>query len=299
MLSQHSMRPSRAERGFSLVELLVGSSVMLMALALAGPFFVIARNRAQDLLLRVETLQGLRAATDSMLRDLRLGGACLPITGDFITLDAVDVAGGPDQITTRTGVVRTDETCVRTVTTADIGASDATIPVQSASGFSAGMRAYIIQANGTSGEVFTIASVDAGSNVLHKTTSLACQGGCGSPAYPAGSGVYAVDERQYAVDATDPRNPVLTVAANGAQPVPLVYGIENLQVQYQLNDNCSTQCTVVDLPNSSQWALVSQIYITVAARSRTLESDGQYYRVTRTAHAKPRNLLPATSAPGA
>ncbi|HVO27591.1 MAG TPA: hypothetical protein VMW56_28600 [Candidatus Margulisiibacteriota bacterium] len=284
--------PSGAERGSSLIELLIGSTVMLTALGLAGSFFVTARNRIQDQLQHVETFQGLRAATDSMLRDLRLGGACLPISGDFITLDGVNATNGPDRITTRTGVVRANETCVRTVTTADIGAQDTNIPVQAASGFADGMRVYIMQANGTWGEVFTVTSVDTGANVLHKSATLTCQVGCGSPAYPAGSGLYAVDEREYAVDTTDPKNPVLTVAVNGAPSVPLVYGIEDLQIQYQLNDGCDTRCTVVDLPSSSQWDLVNQLYITVAARSRTVGSNGQYYRATRTAHAKPRNLLP-------
>jgi len=292
MPSMRCIPPSSAERGFSLIELLVGSTVMLTALGLAGAFFVAARNRVQDQLLHVETFQGLRAATDSMLRDLRLGGACLPITGDFITLDGVDAPDGSDRITTRTGVVRANETCVRTVTTADISAQDTSIPVQAAAGFTDGMRAYIMQANGTWGEVFTVTSVDSGANVLHKSASLTCQLGCGNPAYPSGSGVYAVDERQYAVDTSDPKNPVLTVAVNGAAPAPLVYGIENLQIKYQLNDSCDTQCTVVDLPSSTQWDLVNQLYITLVARSRSVGSNGQYYRATRTAHAKPRNLLP-------
>lgn len=277
---------------------------MVAALAVAAGFFAAARSRVQDQMMRLETLQGLRAAMDSMLRDLRLGGACLPVTGDFITLDASNST--TDAITTRTGLVRPNETCVRTVTTANIQAADSNIPVQSASGFTVGMRAYIIQANGTWGEVFTITGVNTGTNVLSKTTALTCQGSCGNPAYPVTSGVYALDERRYAVDTTDTSRPVLTVAVNGAQAVPFVYGIENLQIQYQLERNCDTApssssttwpptgCDVVDLPSSTDYALVNQIYLTLTARSRTVGINGQYYRITRTAAAKPRNLLPGS-----
>ena len=160
------------------------------------------------------------------------------------------------------------------------------------------MRVYIRQSNGSSGEVFNITSVDTDNNVLGKTASLTCPdvvGGCPTPAYPAGSGVYAVDERQYTVDASNPALPVLTLTANGAAPVPFAFGIEGLQLQYELARNCESHagCDVVNVPaNESEFALVNQIYITLTARSRTPSLNGQYYRVTRTVSAKPRNLLP-------
>jgi hypothetical protein len=279
----------------------VSITVMLTALAVAGGFFVVARKRIQDQILRVETAQGLRAAMDSMLRDLRLGGACLPITGDFITLDTTNSTN--DSITTRTGLVRPNETCVRTVTTADIQATTSSISVQSASGFTNGMRAYIIQASGTWGEVFTITSVNTSTNVIQKTGSFTCQGSCGTPAYPSGSGIYALDERQYAVDTTS-AIPVLTLAVNSGTASQLVSGIESLQIRYQLERNCDnavpsgstiwppTGCDVVDLPTATEFTLVNQMYLTLTARSRTTDSNGAYYRITRTAGAKPRNLLP-------
>src|SRR5262249_33413340 len=106
-------------------------------------------------------------------------------------------------------------------------------------------------------------------------------------------GVYAVDERQYAIDTTtNPALPVLTIAVNGASPVPFAFGIEAANIQYQLNRNCPT-CDVVDLPaNDAEWALVNQLYLTVTARSRVKASDGQYIRLTRQIGVKPRNLLP-------
>ena len=136
--------PSSGERGFSLVELLVASAVMLAAMAGGAAFFVSTRNTIQDQVLQIETTQGLRAAIDSMVRDLRLGGACLPVTGNFIALEAVD--GATDQITTRTGLVRPNQTCVRTVLTADVTPTTNPLPVQSASGFRPGMRVTLTTA---------------------------------------------------------------------------------------------------------------------------------------------------------
>jgi hypothetical protein len=221
---------------------------------------------------------------DSMVRDLRLGGACLPTTGEFITLRGVD--GTTDQIITRTGVVRSNETCIRTVLRQDAAASDAQLLVEAAAGFVPNMRVYLRLSNNTAGAIVTLTGVDTGSNVLQLGTPLL-------QAFPKDSGVYALDERAYAVDTADPSFPVLTIAVNGAPPMPFAVGIENLQIQYQLERNCSTACDVVALPaNDAEFGLVRQIYLTLTARSRTVGADGQYYRVTRTVSAKPRNLLP-------
>lgn len=279
-----SIPRSSAERGFTLVELLVASTVMLAALAAGGAFFVASRNTIQDQMIQIETTQGLRTAIDSMVRDLRLGGACLPVTGNFIVLDGVNAT--TDQIVTRTGLVRPNQTCVRTVLTADIVAAASQLPVQSASGFQVGMRVYINNGSNTVGEVVTLTGVDTAGNKLTKTTTL-------SQSYLAGSGVYAVDERSYAIDTSNAALPVLTLAINGATAMAFSDGIENLQVQYQLARNCTPTCDVVDLPaDDSEFALVNQIYLTLSARSRTVQRNGQYFRISRTVAAKPRNLLP-------
>lgn len=257
---------------------------MLAAMAAGAAFFVSTRNTIQDQIIQIETTQGLRAAVDSIVRDLRLAGACLPVTGNFIVLDARN--GATDQITTRTGLVRPNRTCVRTVLTADVTATTSQLPVQSAAGFRSSMRVYINNGSNTAGEVVTLTDVSTGSNTLTKSTAL-------SQGYLAGSGVYGIDERSYAIDTSNPALPVLTMAINGAAPIPFGNGIENLQVQYQLARNCATTCDVVDLPvDDSEFALVNQIYITLSARSRTTQRNGQYFRISRTATAKPRNLLP-------
>jgi prepilin-type N-terminal cleavage/methylation domain-containing protein len=288
-----STPPSRTERGFSLIELIVATSVMLAVTGVAGAFFTASRKTVQDQIIRTETVQGLRAVLDSMSRDLRLGGACLPVTGDFVVLDGTNGTNStPDTITTRTGLVRPNESCIVTTTTSDITATTTQIPVNIADGFATGMRVYLRLTNNTGGEFFNLTGVDSGSKKLSKTKTL-------SMAYPSGSGVYAVDERVYAVDSTsNPNLPALTVTVNGGTAMNFAFGIENLQIKYELEQNCSTAqgCLVVDLPaDDATFSLVKQLYITVTARSRSVGLNGQYYRITGTVNAKPRNLLPASS----
>jgi prepilin-type N-terminal cleavage/methylation domain-containing protein len=279
-----STRTSRAERGFTLVELLVATSIVSIVLAAAGGLFVASRDYMQDQILLAETQQGLRSTLESMARDLRLGGACLPITGDFVVLDGTDSATA-DTITTRTGLVRPNLSCVSTALTANMGQSSNTLQVGTNSGFTVGMRALIRNPNG-SGESFTITSV-SGSTTM-KTS------GSWTQSYPSTSGVYAVDERTYAIDKSNPSSPVLTIAANGSAPVPFAYGVENLTIKYLLNRNCPP-CDIIDAPPPAddQWRIVNEILITVTVRSRTPARNGQYIRLTGQISAKPRNLLPS------
>jgi hypothetical protein len=86
---------------------------------------------------------------------------------------------------------------------------------------------------------------------------------------------------------------VLTIAANGTAAVPFAYGVQSVNVRYQLASNCPS-CLEVDLPSAAQWPLVNQLFVTATMKSRNPLSNGQYYTVSGTIGAKPRNLLPGT-----
>jgi len=236
--------------------------------------------------LQVETTQAARASIDSMVRDLRLGGACLPITGDFIALDGVN-NGTEDQITTRAGIARPDLSCVNSTTTADVVTGSTTISVQNVNGFVVGMRAYIRGTDG-SGEFFTISAVSSGSNTITRSPAA-------SQAYASTSGVYAIDERTYSINhwaASWGDTPELMLEINNQGAQSFAVGIEKLDIQYQLARNCPP-CDTVNIPaTDDEWRLVQQIFLTVTARSDKKNLNGQYYRRTLTVGVKPRNLLP-------
>lgn len=267
--------------GFSITELLVGMGLAILAMAATSSLFLATRGFMQDQALEIETTHSARATLDTLTRDLRLGGACLPVTGQFVSLQGVNAAS-TDEITTRTGVTRGDLSCVRTATSDLTPAANSAIHVEDASGFEPGMRAYIRHPNG-SGEFFTVGTVDLAAKSIGLQASLVND-------YPATSGVYAVDERRYRIDSSG-AEPVLTVQLGDATPRPFATGIEALNIQYQLKRNCPA-CDVVDLPNAAEWSKVDQILLTVTARSARPNRAGQTYRRTVSVGVKPRNLLP-------
>jgi len=286
---------SRAERGFSLVEMMVATAVMSLVMSMAGAFFVASRNGLSDEMAFQETLQGLRATLDTLERDLRLSGACLPTTGsDFPPLSGAN-AGTLDGLTSRTGLVNSNLTCIQsTIQVASPATGTAagvtTLPLQSVNGFAVGQRAYI-RGSTNSGEYFNITGVSTSTNQLTIAAGL-------QAAYLNGSGVWAINENVYSINSTTYAPvTVLTIAANGASPVPFAYGVQAVNVQYQLVSNCPP-CDVVNLPSTSQWALVNQLYVTVTMQSQKPLSTGQYATVTGTIGAKPRNLLPGTQVLG-
>ena len=66
--------------------------IMLMGLAIAATsgMFLASKRHMRMQQRQLETTQAARAAADMIVRDLRLGGACLPVTGDFISLDGTN-----------------------------------------------------------------------------------------------------------------------------------------------------------------------------------------------------------------
>ncbi len=267
--------------GFSIVELLVGMALAIVAMAATSSLFLMARGFIQDQALEIETTHAARATLDTLARDLRLGGACLPVTGQFISLEGVN-SSTLDEITTRTGITRGDLSCVRTATSDITPAEAGVIHVEDAAGFEPGMRAYIRHPNGT-GEFFTVTTVNTDGDMIGRQATLLND-------YPATSGVYAIDERRYRID-TSGSKPVLTVQLGNAEPRPFATGIESLDIKYQLKRNCPP-CDVVDLPNADEWAKVDQILLTVTARSAQTNRAGNPYRRTFSVGIKPRNLLP-------
>jgi len=275
------------DAGFTLIELLLGVALISLAVAATSGMFLASKWHIQMQHRELETTQAARAAIDMIVRDLRLGGACLPVTGDFISLTGTDVAL-TDEIVTRTGLTRPDLSCIRSVvpTGMQITASGSTVPVLSSEGFAPQMHAYLRHPDGT-GEYFTVASVNSATE-LGKTQAL-------SRNYPETTGVYAIDERRfYLATVSTPHGPEpqLMLQVGDADPQAFAGGIEKLDIRYQLQRNCPP-CDEIALPSSNaEWAIVDAVLVDLTARSLLPDKLGNYYRRNVTVSVKPRNLLP-------
>ena len=284
--SRRSILKSRPtdRAGFTFVELLMGVALMGIAVAATSGMFLAGKRQMQMQQLQLETTQSARTAIDMMVRDLRLGGACLPVTGDFISLEGINNAQ-TDEIITRTGLTRPDLSCIRTVVPKNttIAANATLVPVEAVDGFAVGMRAYIRNPTGT-GEYFQVTSVDTTNKTLGKSGTFATS-------YPEDSGLYAIDERRFYIDtAKNPPELMLRIGTDTAQSFAV--GIEKLNLQYQLQRNCPP-CDTVSLPASNaEWAIVKALTLSVTARSEKAQQDGTFYRRTVAVNVKPRNLLP-------
>jgi prepilin-type N-terminal cleavage/methylation domain-containing protein len=284
-VARHHRRPALrgAAAGFSLAELLIALAVAGVALSAAATFATTSMSLMRRHQIRLEVRQGLRASTDSLVRDLRLAGACLPATGQFVSLDGDD-DGDADAVTIRTGLVQPNLSCIQTSLTAVHAAGTTTLTVSATDGFATARTGYLRHPDGD-GEFLTVTGVDEDALTISR-------GDTAGRDYPVGSGVFAVDERTYALDESDPALPQLTMDVNRSGAVPFAVGISRFDVRYVLERNCPP-CDVVDLPaDAAEWWLVNQVNVTVTARTVNPVLAGDSYTETRTVQGKPRNLLP-------
>jgi type II secretory pathway component PulJ len=281
MRRRRSIPTSRSERGVSIVEVLAALGIAGITLASVAQMFSMAARQQKGMSYRVEMQQGLRGAIDAIARDVRLAGACLPTNGEFVALTGADQPAG-DRITIRAGQVRNNTACVKAVTQVAAMQGETSLTVDTTTGFAAGMLVYLRNWNG-SGQITSVTG--AGGNVLTIADGLA-------EAYPAGGTAYALDERVYELDVSDPANPILMITIDRGAPQQFAAGIQGLEFVYTLNRNCPA-CDTVDLPaDTAEWRLVNDVLITATAKTvGAVRAEDQKTLVENT-RAKPRNLLP-------
>jgi hypothetical protein len=251
----------------------------IAAMAVAQ-FFAFQARKQHGTSFRVELQQALRASIDTMTRDLRLAGACLPSDGDFVALDGTN-GPGPDSVTVRAGIVRTDLSCVVTAATTLTAAGTNSFDVGSSAGFAPGMRVYVRHPGGM-GQFTTVATAPTNRIVVTNATTMD---------YPVGTGIYAVDERTYTIDASGPV-PRLMLTVDQGVPQAFAAGMRDLQLQYVLERNCPP-CDVVDLPpDDPTWRLVNQVLVTPTAETVGATRPEDQVTLAQTSRAKPRNLMP-------
>lgn len=286
---------SRIADGFSLLELLVTLAIFgMLGLAIVH-FFSSQLKFRDDTDARAETHQGLSAAFDSITRDIRLAGACLPTTPFFVPISGVN-SGTQDRITLRTGVISATTVCVQATLTAATTIGATTLNVDDTAGFKVGGWAYVVGT--TPGEFFQVSALSGSSGPGTITSATAL-----TQAYPATGGVYGFEERTYAIDTTNYGVPTLTLdidrqaASAGVPATPVAAGINALNIQYRLTTNCppsGSGCTLSNLPASNAtWLLVNQVVVSMTAQSlRPLATGpGGLFTESATVSIQPRNIV--------
>jgi prepilin-type N-terminal cleavage/methylation domain-containing protein len=297
---RNATHPSGFETGFTLIELLVTVVIFsLLGLSIVH-FFGSQMKFRDDTDVRAETHQGLSAAFDSLTRDIRLAGACLPTTPFFVPMAGVNATVGGvarDSITLRTGVISATTVCVQATLTAAVNAGDTILNVDNLAGFKVGGWAYVV---GTvPGEIFRVSALSGASGPGTVTAATAL-----TQNYPATGGVYGFEERTYAIDTANYGAPTLTLdvdrqaATAGVPATPIAAGINSLNIRYRLTTNCppgGLACSMSDLPaNNATWLLVNQVEVTMNAQSlKTLATGppGGRFTETATVTIQPRNIV--------
>jgi prepilin-type N-terminal cleavage/methylation domain-containing protein len=308
--------------GFTLIEILVTMFISsILGLMIVNGMANQSKVRS-DADAKAETHQGLNGALDSLARDIRLAGACLPTQPGFVPLQAVNgtrtdpqgVVQANDSITIRTGAVTGSTTCPQSALTANAAANSTTFSVADISGFAAGSLAFLIGPNSQpNGEFVKITAVTAGGGCAASSPNCGTVTTTGAHVlYPAAtSGIYGLEERVYSIDTTNyptTTNPVPTLVRNinraaSAQPVAL--GIESMNVRYRLNTACPVGCTgpctnqgspvtssLCDNPgDNGTWLTVTELVMILSARSTIALSTGGIFREQATSSIQPRNLV--------
>jgi len=288
---------NKAAVGHTLVELLVAIFISGVVMAMITSLMRTSVTTREKGGLETEAQQGLRSLISMVTQELRQAGACLSTTGPFIALAGTNNTD-QDTLTLRMGKVNpTTLLCV--VASANSAASGATsVQVDEVSGFQVGDHLYIKESNAT-GTYNRVTAINTGTKTLTLSTGLAS-------VLSAGAGVYAIEERTYALGTLNGR-PVLTLAIDGGTAFPLVEGVEMFDVLYYLgpcglNTNGTLNCaSAIPAPavGSAQWNLVQAVGIRAAVSAHKTDRQGNTYRATTDQAGavngyvivKPRNFL--------
>jgi prepilin-type N-terminal cleavage/methylation domain-containing protein len=295
MSRRRSSRPFNAERGFTLIELLVGASIGTLIMGTVVNTLLSTTRYRREIETRLETQQGLNAAIDALTRDIRLAGACMPTVGEFVALEGENQnVGEPprrrDTITARIGLVDAAGGCIRTTVRAAAKEGTTVLEVESAAGFTRAMRIYVAAPDGV-GQFVTIDTVNS-FGTEPSTDSLQLRDPLDRD-YDAVSGVFAVQERAYqiVVDRLTGGVPMLELAVDDGEPRPMALGIDELDLNYTLRQNCPS-CIIMPRPSSdAEWRLVNDVRVGLTARLQS-PLTGRFYTVEEEIRVKPRNLLP-------
>lgn len=293
------------QRGMTLLELLVSSSISLSVMGMMITMLMSNRQAYTSDLARTRLHQNIRSAFDVINSEVRQAGERLPF--NFPAIMVVNGASGaPDELVLRRNLL--DQTlilCQSLTTTSTDGlfqltSSTAGLPpacnygmqtnaynswgaFRTASGGT--FRAYVYDMGTRLGEFFVFDSAgDSGS-----TQYVHNQSAHWSNNYTLGtSSAYAISEWRIKLSSVAGQTDLLQIIENGdnANPKNLVYGVENIQFSILMNDGTTRDTFSV----GDNWGQIQAIGVTISGRD-TYDNGRKAVTATLRTELFPRNVL--------
>ena len=289
--------PNCAERGFTILELLVAAFLGLLVMALALSTTLVSRNVLGKDTIRVQLAQNLRGGLDIIGTDIRIGGENLG--PGFPAIEVTDgTAGAPDTLYVRRNLA--DEVlpvCVSIAAGSGVGqvvfANSPTVTGCVYAGHThdytawrtkrlaapgGKLDAYIFDTVSKKGEFFRY-NGEADTGTTYYITRTA---GNFTNAYPAtSSSVYLLEEWKYQV-----QNGVLQVIQNNdtANALNVIFNVTNFQIQALMQDGT----VKTSFARTDAWTQISEMQVDLTGSERYARNN-----ITRMLTGKffPRNVL--------
>jgi hypothetical protein len=276
----------RNDRGFTLIEAMVASVAMI--LALGALMMIFHRDEAaREISNRViESRQNARSAMDFMVSEIRMAGS--GISGAVVTSnefgDSVIVYPvTPDSINGRREVITLlgKSGDVETTLGSTMLLASSTIAVVDTTGFLP--NDLIVVTNGSFSHLFEVTAVQGGGGILEHDASSSYNRAAGHVPWPAagfatGSRVVKVNLITYYLDRSDSTCPTIMRRVGLGEARPISEYVNSMDLLYELQDQTQVAAPADPL-------LVRKVIVTIEAASA--ESDREH--VTRlVSSAKPR-----------
>lgn len=292
-----SRRQIAGEKGFSLVEMMLGLTITMIVVGAFINLFINQNKSYNSENLRQEMYLSGRIALDEIQREAMNAGTGLP--GLFSSIQVMD--SGPDEADTVTFIY---------VPPTNIHLEFSTSPPPNASANSMKLSAgsdtdqlvvgdHLIIYDETDFNIIEVTSINvpSGTVVFVPPAGVNTPSGLAKAYDPANTVITRVGIFSMTVDYTDPDHPFLTKFRGGNTVGSIANDIENMQVTIVFEDGDTASAaddSDADLTNDAMD--LRAIMATVTARSsrpdtRNQESADHYYRQNFTSSISPRNII--------
>jgi prepilin-type N-terminal cleavage/methylation domain-containing protein len=272
--------------GFSLIELLIGLSVMGLVLIAVFSTFFRSQRVGQTMSAAVTLRQGVRGANQLLERELRMAGS----GWGRLALDRYKPGGTDSVFAVNFGPGGTSQCdsisliggwTAATTLRAGMATPSTAIPVTSTVGFS--VNDLVVVTNGASAHMFQVTAVQASPGLLTNASTSSYNPPVGAnlanwPAggYAIGAHVYRASWVSYKIDSTTFRRSALVRREFGGTPQLVAYDVSGFQVRYHMQDGSTTR-NPADLDMVDE--IVPVLWTRLAVRGRATQVDSVWAAV--------------------